>query len=81
MFTKNLQLFPCDYKLIFYCTLSYMIPNYIGGRVEGDPMYPSSWSDWSSPAKAIFSYTLMAVITAGTYWIVAKLSNHLKSEK
>lgn len=72
-FTKNLKIFSCDWKIVFYATLSYMIPNYIGGKVEGEAMYPSTWSDWSSPAKAIFSYTLMAVVTAGAYFLVAKL--------
>jgi hypothetical protein len=72
-FTKNLKLFPCDWKIIFYVTLTYMLPNYIGGKVEGEAMYPSSWSDWSSPAKTIFSYTMMSLVTAGLYYIVAKM--------
>ena len=72
-FTKNLKLFSCDWKIVFYATLCYMIPNYIGGKVEGEAMYPSSWSDWSSPAKSIFSYTMMAVVTSTLYYIASKM--------
>ena len=71
--TKNFKLFPEDWKIIWVASMVYIYFNWLGTQCEGEPMYPSSYTDWSNPTISIISYSLYAVLNAVVYYIFAKM--------
>lgn len=70
--TRNFKLFPEDWKIIWVSCMVYIFFNWLGGIVEGEPLYPSSYTDWSNPLLSMATYSFFAVLNAVVFYAFAK---------
>lgn len=75
--TRQITLFPEDWRIIFLLCLIYIYLNYLGTLSQGSPVYPGPCLDWKSAPSTIFGYTLWACFNSYLFYEFARWSHEV----